>query len=123
MRISSPKVVITSALLMAALFTVGCGKDTKTAEADKANVADQAESAKTDHQHGEWWCAEHGIPEETCGQCNAKFAAECQKKGDWCEMHDRPDSQCFVCHPEFKAKFAAQYKAKYGKEPPPIEDE
>ena len=54
---------------------------------------------------------------------DTKFAAECQKKGDWCEEHDRAKSQCFKCDPKLKEKFAAQYRAKYGKEPPPIEDE
>ena len=39
-------------------------------------------------------------------------------QGDWCKMHERPDSQCFVCHPEREAEFAAQYEAKYGKQPP-----
>jgi hypothetical protein len=75
------------------------------------------------HDHSGWWCDEHGVPEEVCGQCNAKVAAEFKKKGDWCKEHDRPDSQCFLCHPEYKEKFAAQYRAKYGKEPPPTEDD
>lgn len=78
-----------------------------------------AEVAKTKEQeHGEWWCNEHGVPEEVCAQCNATVAADFKKKGDWCKKHDRPDSQCFVCHPELEAKFAAQYEAKYGKKPP-----
>jgi len=58
------------------------------------------------------------VPEEVCGLCDSKLAAELQKKGDWCKDHDRPDSQCFVCHPELEAKFAAQYEAKFGKHPP-----
>jgi hypothetical protein len=75
------------------------------------------------HDHSGWWCDEHGVPEEVCGQCNAKVAAELKKKGDWCQEHDRPASQCFLCHPELKEKFAAQYRARYGKEPPPTEDD
>jgi hypothetical protein len=75
------------------------------------------------HDHSGWWCDEHGVPEEVCAQCNARLAAEFKKKGDWCKDHDRPDSQCFVCHPELKERFAAQYRAKYGKEPPPLEEE
>lgn len=84
---------------------------------------DHADDKHSDagHDHSAWWCAEHGVPEEVCGQCNSKLAAEFQKKGDWCEEHDRPDSQCFVCHPDLQAKFAAQYEAKYGKQPPAIE--
>ena len=58
------------------------------------------------------------MPEEVCGLCDSKLAAEFQKKGDWCKEHDRPDSQCFKCHPELEAKFAAQYEAKFGKRPP-----
>lgn len=70
------------------------------------------------HVHGTWWCDEHGVPEEVCGLCSSKVAAELKKKGDWCSEHNRPDSQCFVCHPEQEAKFAALYEAKYGKSPP-----
>jgi len=75
------------------------------------------------HKHDEWWCTPHGIPEEECSMCSPKVAAEFKKKGDWCDMHDRAKSQCFICDPKLKPKFAAQYKAKYGKEPPPTEDE
>lgn len=70
------------------------------------------------HDHSGWWCDEHGVPEEECGQCNAKLAAAFQKKGDWCQEHDRPDSQCFICHPEKEAEFAAKYEARFGKKPP-----
>jgi hypothetical protein len=92
-----------------------------------ANAAgeNQATAAKPEEKnaHGEWWCPEHGMPEEVCAQCDSKLAAEFKKKGDWCEEHNRPDSQCFICHPEHKDRFAAQYRAKYGREPPPIEEE
>jgi hypothetical protein len=64
------------------------------------------------------WCVEHGVPEDLCGQCSAKAAAECQQKGDWCKEHNRPESQCFLCHPELQAKFAAEYEAKHGTKPP-----
>ena len=74
--------------------------------------------ASTGHKHDEWWCAEHGVPEAECGQCDKDVAAVLKKKGDWCPEHDRPDSQCFICHPEYEAKFAARYEAKYGKSPP-----
>lgn len=74
--------------------------------------------ASTGHDHSGWWCAEHGVPEKECGQCDPKVATELKKKGDWCADHNRPDSQCFVCHPELEAKFAARYEAKYGKAPP-----
>jgi hypothetical protein len=58
-----------------------------------------------------------------CAQCNPKLAAEFKKKGDWCNEHDRPKSQCFKCDPRLKERFAAQYRANYGKEPPPTEGE
>lgn len=104
-----------SVLLVA--LVVGCGQSPSKVEKEKDHDHDVA-TAKTGHSHDEWWCGEHGVPEEVCGQCNAKLAAEFQKKGDWCKEHDRPDSQCFVCHPEHEAKFAAKYEAKYGKQPP-----
>ena len=70
------------------------------------------------HDHSEWWCNEHGVPEDECGRCSGKLAAQFQKKGDWCKEHDRPDSQCFLCHPEKEAQYAAKYEAKYGEKPP-----
>ncbi|HEX3869599.1 MAG TPA: RND transporter [Pirellulales bacterium] len=94
-------------------FVVGCAKtDVDHVHVDTVSTADKG------HTHDAWWCDEHGVPEEVCGLCNSKLAAEMQKKGDWCTVHDRPDSQCFVCHPELEAKFAATYVAKYGKQPP-----
>ena len=109
-------------LLVAALglLVTGCAKE-RTAKNTKhgaAELADAKKSDKKDQDHSGWWCDEHGVPEDICGQCSAKAAAECKKRGDWCKEHDRPDSQCFVCHPELEARFAAQYEAKYGKKPP-----
>ena len=103
----------------------GCGQ---TPAPQSTNVtptnaeAGSTGSTKTEgaaaHDHSDWWCNEHGVPEEECGLCDAKLAAAFQKKGDWCKEHDRPDSQCFICHPEKEAEFAAKYEAKYGKKPP-----
>lgn len=123
-------------LLSLAAFAVvlsGCGqsdnksgqvkeKDTKGKSSQVAQTTQEDKKDGTKQGHS-WWCDEHGVPEEICGQCSAKVAAEFKKKGDWCKEHDRPESQCFICHPELKKKFAAQYRAKYGKEPPPTEDE
>jgi hypothetical protein len=50
--------------------------------------------------------------------CSGKVAAERKKAGDWCEKHDRAKSQCFLCDPSLKERYAAVYRAKYGKEPP-----
>src|ERR1700730_5646404 len=103
-------------LLPAVLIALGgCSKDAPNEQAKGKATA--YESKKADDSDA-WWCKEHGVPEEICGQCNAKYAAECKKKGDWCEKHDRPDSQCFICHPELEARFAAMYEARYGKKPP-----
>jgi hypothetical protein len=42
-------------------------------------------------------------------------------------MRRRPpgdaSSECFICHPELKERFAVQYRAKYGEEPPAIQEE
>jgi cobalt-zinc-cadmium efflux system membrane fusion protein len=109
---------------LALLALGGCNKEAPKAEGPKGMATQVAEkSGKEGHDHSGWWCDEHGVPEGVCGQCNAKVAAEFKKKGDWCKEHDRPDSQCFLCHPELKERFAAQYRAKYGKEPPPVEEE
>lgn len=103
-----------SLLAVAGLSVAGCGSGgTKGPEAGKqATPAADASAVAVN------WCVEHGVPEDICAQCNPKVAAECQQKGDWCREHNRPDSQCFLCHPELKAKFAAEYEAKYGRKPP-----
>src|SRR5262245_52857919 len=89
---------------------IGCNHSPATAPATKI--------AEENHAHESWWCDEHGVPEEVCARCNVKLVADFKAKGDWCKEHERPDSQCFVCHPEKQAEFAAQYEAKYGKQPP-----
>jgi cobalt-zinc-cadmium efflux system membrane fusion protein len=113
------------AVLLAPLALVGCNQGPGRAEkAPSTKAADHAADSDHGHQHahaavhGGWWCEEHGVPEAECGQCDAKLAAEFQKKGDWCQDHQRPDSQCFVCHPELKDQFAARYEAKFGQKPP-----
>jgi hypothetical protein len=69
------------------------------------------------------WCKEHGVPESVCTRCNDSLTAGFKAKNDWCQEHGLPDSQCFKHHPELQQKFAAAYKVKYGKEPPPLEKE
>ena len=121
--------------LLAALtvFAAGCGqannkqgqaargKSIKKADAD----GDARAEAKGDTKHDDWWCAEHGVPEKDCSLCMSEAAAKARfkDKGDWCDKHNRALSQCFLCKPERKEFYAAQYRAKYGKEPPPIEEE
>lgn len=120
--------VISAGAVLSLAVIAGCSESPSGASSgskETGTAGRESPSAKTDVKsaHGEWWCSEHGMPEEICAQCSSKLAAEFKKKGDWCEEHDRPDSQCFICHPELKERFAAQYRAKSGKEPPPIEEE
>jgi cobalt-zinc-cadmium efflux system membrane fusion protein len=103
-----------SLLALAGFLAAGCGKTTTTGPEGAQPVTP---AATTDDRSG-WWCSEHGVPEEICAQCNAKVAAEYQKKGDWCKEHNRPESQCFICNPKRAEKFAAEYEAKFGKKPP-----
>ncbi len=109
------RTVFAWAILALVGTAIGCAKP--AAEGEPAATTTSATAAEG-HDHSGWWCAEHGVPEEVCGLCNTKLAAEFQRKGDWCKEHDRPDSQCFICHPELEARFAAQYEAKEGKKPP-----
>jgi hypothetical protein len=99
------------------VFLPGCGHTAAAPGKGHQQVTSSAQEEQN-HKHEGWWCDEHGVPEELCGQCNSQIAAAFQKKGDWCADHDRPDSQCFVCHPELESKFAARYEAKYGKSAP-----
>jgi cobalt-zinc-cadmium efflux system membrane fusion protein len=108
------KLTSTVSLVASILLLAGCGQSAPVPPAAEATPA----AADGGHAHSGWWCNEHGVPEEVCGLCNSKLAGELQRKGDWCREHDRPDSQCFACHPELQAQFAAQYEAKYGKQPP-----
>lgn len=105
--------------------SIGCGRScSSTTAAGGGSETGHAVTASIPaghthtHSHDGWWCDEHGVPEDVCGQCSPKVAAEFQKEGDWCKDHDRPDSQCFICHPELEAKFSAKYEAKFGKKPP-----
>jgi hypothetical protein len=111
-------VTLTIPIALISRATAGSGR-----QSDEPVQIATTQEDKEGHDHSGWWCAEHGVPEEICSQCNPKVASECKKKGDWCKEHDRAKSQCFKCNPKLKEKFAAQYRAKYGKEPPPTEDD
>ena len=103
----------TLGMILLLALSLGCSQN-----AAEPAASPEASATTGSGEHSAWWCNEHGVPEEVCGQCNSKLAAEFQRKGDWCATHDRPDSQCFACHPDKEAQFAAQYEAKYGKKPP-----
>ena len=111
-----------------ALTLTGCGtSQTAMGDSDEhSEVAhddhDHGHEHGDEHVHGEWWCVEHGVPEEVCARCDSSLIADFKAADDWCENHNRPDSQCFVCTPELFDKFAARYKAKYGEDPPKPEE-
>ncbi len=112
-----------SLLALLAGFVVllgGCGKPDQP---DKKVDTGKPVAKKPETKHDDWWCTEHGIPEDECSMCSKKVARECKDRGDWCDKHDRALSQCFLCNPRRKEFYAAKYRAKYGKEPPPIEEE
>jgi len=113
-RISRVRTASLSMLVLGALAVSGCGSQADGPPSDKP-AAPGTEQVSTVAVN---WCVEHGVPEDICAQCNAKVAAEYQKKGDWCKEHNRPESQCFLCNPKLEAKFAAEYEAKHGKTPP-----
>lgn len=113
---------LSAVILCGAMIAAGCNDTTtKPTPPDKDKGKEVAKTS--DSKHSEWWCNEHGIPEAECSMCSPKVAKAFKDKGDWCDKHDRAKSQCFICDPKLKEKFAAVYRAKYGKEPPPIEEE
>ena len=106
----------TGLLLSLVAFTiavVGCGQN-----AEKDGSPKASEASNKGHDHGSWWCNEHGIPEDDCSMCSSKAAAKFKEKDDWCEKHNRAESQCFVCDPSRADKFAKLYEAKFGEKPP-----
>jgi hypothetical protein len=116
--------------LFAALVMIagGCadnGEPGRSKSRGGVQIADARKGQSADEKtaHSGWWCDEHGIPEAECSMCSAKVAKEFKAKGDWCDKHDRALSQCFICNPDRREFYAAKYRAKYGKEPPPIEDD
>jgi cobalt-zinc-cadmium efflux system membrane fusion protein len=111
--------VVLGIVAVAGVALSGCGN---TSAPDAAVPAEDLQAAGAVDDHSGWWCAAHGVPEEVCAQCNSAIDVEYQQKGDWCEEHNRPESQCFICQPDLKAKFAAQYKAKFGTTPPEPEE-
>ncbi len=118
------------ALLAAfALLTAGCGGSSSSSGDAKVPAKEKpAEKGGTDKKvaakddHSGWWCDEHALPEEVCDLCSKKYRAAEKAKGNWCE-HGRVKSSCFKCNPDVRAKYAAEYKTKFGKEPPAIEED
>jgi len=110
-----------SGSILIALVAIGCdSKANAPQDAGSARSAPSAEPVKPLVQKTELidWCREHGVPESVCTRCNTSLTDAFKAKSDWCNEHGLPESQCFTCHPELQRKFAEEYKAKYGKEPP-----
>lgn len=110
----------------ALMFAVGgCGGVATTKPGQAVNKKDQKDKdqvAQGDSSEDGWWCNTHGIPEDECSLCSADVEKKCKAAGDWCAKHDRAQSQCFQCDPTLKEKYAARYRDKYQKEPPPVKD-
>ena len=111
-----------------ALVVAGCGKpaDPSSKDTGPDRTVAKGDGPGTDKEpegdHSGWWCDEHGLPEEVCDLCSKRFRTAEKAKGNWCE-HNRVKSSCFKCNPGLREKYAAEYKTKFGKNPPPIEGE
>ncbi len=108
--------VMLSLLLALATIAAGCGQQASDSGSPQVSEASHAEG--DGHDHGGWWCGEHGIPEEDCSMCSSDAAAKFKEKGDWCNEHNRAESQCFKCDASRADKFAKLYEAKFGHAPP-----
>ena len=134
----SPALALFAAL---AVLTAGCGQSASTGSDAKGSGKDKSVAKNDGHSggtpdggaapgkgeakggdHSGWWCDEHGLPEEVCDLCSKKYRAAEKAKGNWCE-HERVKSSCFKCNPGLREKYAAEYKAKFGKEPPAVEED
>jgi hypothetical protein len=106
-------------VLTAAFLVLGCNhSENKGGDHAKAKAKASEKAEADDGGHG-WWCEEHGIPEDICGQCTKEYRDKQKAAGDWCETHKRLQSQCFLCDPALYEKvFEPMYVAKYGKKPP-----
>jgi hypothetical protein len=102
-------------LLMASFVVLGCSGNSNQGGDTQAQQANTAKDGEYEH---DWWCGEHGIPEDICGLCNREYRDQKKATGDWCEQHKRLKSQCFKCDPTlYERVFEPMYVAKYGKQP------
>lgn len=116
-----------AALVVLLLVLCGCGDghdhDHDHDHDKKTTTKKDGDGSGEAGEKDEWWCVEHAIPEHLCGMCVKEHADKCKAKGDWCDKHNIPGSNCFACNPDMKEKYAVMYRNKYGKEPPPMEEE
>lgn len=123
------KAAVYTALVGFALAATGCDKESNTKAPAPSPQAGQSGAPKAatrpllQQTAMVDWCKEHGMAESICAQCNTSLAADFKAKGDWCNEHSVPESQCFACQPGLKEKFADDFKAKTGKEPPAMSEE
>ncbi|MFO0796072.1 MAG: hypothetical protein U0804_01280 [Gemmataceae bacterium] len=111
------------AFLAGLVVLAGCGKAPEAAkDTGKGPTVVAQGNGKTEpaDDHSGWWCNEHGLPEEVCDLCSRKYRNAEKAKGNWCE-HNRVKTSCFKCNPGVQEKYAAEYRTKFGKEPPAIE--
>jgi membrane fusion protein, heavy metal efflux system len=94
--------------LVAALGLSGCS--------EKSSPKSQPAPAAAASAEGEM-CAEHGVLEAVCTQCNPKLIPVFQAKGDWCEEHGFPMSFCPIHHPERAGKPAVEVTGEDGAPP------
>lgn len=116
-----------------AVWLSGCGQANQAEKKEKARTVahgghdhdghDHGDHKHGHHDHSGWWCAEHGVPEAECSLCSTKVAKVFKDRGEWCELHDRAKPQCFLCDPKLKEAYAARYRAREGKDPPPMPEE
>ncbi len=89
-------------VVLAGLLPAACGDDAARAPERAAAPAVAAAGA---------FCAEHGVAEAVCTQCNPRLAVVFRAKGDWCAEHAFPESFCPTCHPERGGRPAADISA------------
>ena len=118
MKLLTLKCAPSISLVAVTVLAIGCGQTAVESGVDVANVSEASLDVGDDH--GDWWCAEHSVPEEQCSICSSKAADEFKANGDWCEAHNRAESQCFECDSSRADKFAKLYEAKFGHEPPKL---
>jgi len=111
--------VMSSGLVMIAVWTIGCADSPRNIDSEQSGASELPNEQNTTpaDDHSGWWCAEHGVPEAECAQCDSSLIARFKQEGDWCEEHERPESQCFLCDASRFEKFAARYEAKFGEKP------
>lgn len=88
--------------MLAFILIFACSTSTPDAAAPVAAPNQAAAPASAKPGSYEDWCAEHGVAESQCTQCNPALSAAFKATGDWCAEHATPESQCRKCDPDLK---------------------